>query len=544
MRHPHFYHHLANEINDHCSGMIITECFSQEKHCVILRCETQGGGAIAHIEWSMLPGEPMVYLKEGIQRANRNSADVFPDIIGRVIVSCTKHPTDRIVFLHMTGAMMVGHFFGGSNTSLFLLDDQQRLIDYLKRAPLHIDETYIPMLSEVKGLKENPKHSTLIQALSKAQYCGEIYAREIIARWNDDNTILHEDMLLDELKESACEGVQEMLDQVLEESLNSNTAYILRLTSGSVVLSSIHLHEEQEMIWSGQSWSEAIRRYRGLMIKDSRLTALKKEAEYLLRHRREILEKHIHHLSDRTTSQQRIEESQQIAQLLLSMPYPSLRVQEEQLTLTNGDLSFNIQLQKGKTYAEHAEYYFNKAKRSRERDEEKRSLLPVYKEQLHEIVHLQIALPEMTDSKKIVELIAKLKGRRRSNSEEKIPQSPYREFVLSSTFTLYVGRNAQNNDQLTGKFAKPNDLWLHARGVSGSHAILRGPKEIPKNILEEAAAITAYFSQSRKGSFVPVSYALKKYIRKPKGAGPGAVVMEREEVILVEPRLPKGSKES
>ncbi|MFZ9814843.1 MAG: fibronectin-binding domain-containing protein, partial [Candidatus Kapaibacteriota bacterium] len=81
-------------------------------------------------------------------------------------------------------------------------------------------------------------------------------------------------------------------------------------------------------------------------------------------------------------------------------------------------------------------------------------------------------------------------------------------------------------------------------GVSGSHAILRGPKDIPKKILEEAAGITAYYSQSRKGSFVPVAYALKKYIRKPKGAGPGSVLMEREEVILVEPKLPKGSIDS
>jgi predicted ribosome quality control (RQC) complex YloA/Tae2 family protein len=80
--------------------------------------------------------------------------------------------------------------------------------------------------------------------------------------------------------------------------------------------------------------------------------------------------------------------------------------------------------------------------------------------------------------------------------------------------------------------------------VSGSHAVLRGHQPIPAHILEKAAEITAYYSQSRKASFVPVCYALKKYVRKPKGAGPGAVVMEREEVIMVEPRLPKGTIDS
>lgn len=138
-----------------------------------------------------------------------------------------------------------------------------------------------------------------------------------------------------------------------------------------------------------------------------------------------------------------------------------------------------------------------------------------------------------------------------SNQKQMITQkepSPYREFVLEEGFTVFVGRNSANNDQLTMRFAKQNDLWLHVRGQSGSHCVLRSPTSssarVPKRILEQAASIAAYYSSARNGTWVPVVYTLRKYVRKPKGAAVGAVTLEREEVIMVKPGLPNGPQES
>jgi predicted ribosome quality control (RQC) complex YloA/Tae2 family protein len=91
------------------------------------------------------------------------------------------------------------------------------------------------------------------------------------------------------------------------------------------------------------------------------------------------------------------------------------------------------------------------------------------------------------------------------------------------------------------KFAKPNDLWLHARGSAGSHAVLKMEKEEkpPKYILQKAASITAYYSQAKNAKYVPVAYTFKKYVRKPKGANPGSVVLSKEDVIMAEPKLPE-----
>ena len=122
---------------------------------------------------------------------------------------------------------------------------------------------------------------------------------------------------------------------------------------------------------------------------------------------------------------------------------------------------------------------------------------------------------------------------------------PFRRFVLDGGYEVWVGRNARQNDALTFRHARKYDLWMHARGVGGSHTVLRLPSREArpgKPILESAAAIAAYFSKAQGSSLVPVMMAPRKYVRKPKGAAPGAVVVEREEVLLVEPGLPEGNQ--
>lgn len=127
------------------------------------------------------------------------------------------------------------------------------------------------------------------------------------------------------------------------------------------------------------------------------------------------------------------------------------------------------------------------------------------------------------------------------------PTLPYRTFELEEGYVLYVGKNSANNDQLTMRFAKQNDYWFHVRGQSGSHCVLRAPQskvgKIPKRILEQAAAIAAYYSSARNASWTPVVYTLRKYVRKPKGAAVGAVTLDREEVVMVKPALPIGQSE-
>ncbi len=113
---------------------------------------------------------------------------------------------------------------------------------------------------------------------------------------------------------------------------------------------------------------------------------------------------------------------------------------------------------------------------------------------------------------------------------------PFRSFQREG-FQIFVGRNARNNDELSFKFANKNDLWLHAKDVTGSHVIIRQRpgKDLPPTVLEFAAQLAAYYSKRKNDTLVPVQYTSRKYIRKRKGDPPGLVAVSREDVIMVEP---------
>jgi predicted ribosome quality control (RQC) complex YloA/Tae2 family protein len=106
-----------------------------------------------------------------------------------------------------------------------------------------------------------------------------------------------------------------------------------------------------------------------------------------------------------------------------------------------------------------------------------------------------------------------------------------------------AGRNARQNDWLTMKAARPDDWWLHAKAIPGSHVLLRAPAsrpaaEPPVEVLRRAAALAAYYSSARQGSRVPVDYTLRRHVWKPRGARPGFVLYRNERTIAVDPRGP------
>ena len=103
-----------------------------------------------------------------------------------------------------------------------------------------------------------------------------------------------------------------------------------------------------------------------------------------------------------------------------------------------------------------------------------------------------------------------------------------------------MGKGARQNDELTQRHTHKDDLWLHAKDVAGSHVVVKyqSGKPFPETVIEKAAQLAAWYSKRKNDSMCPVLYTPKKYVRKPKGSAPGAVVVEREKVILVTPGNP------
>jgi predicted ribosome quality control (RQC) complex YloA/Tae2 family protein len=122
--------------------------------------------------------------------------------------------------------------------------------------------------------------------------------------------------------------------------------------------------------------------------------------------------------------------------------------------------------------------------------------------------------------------------------KEKIP---FRRVSLDG-WDIYVGKNDKQNDELTVRFARPHDLWLHAAGHAGSHVVIRRPDRttaVPPDIVKKAASLAAWFSKAKHASYAEVHYVEARFVRKRRHAPPGEVVLERYKSIRVSPCQPE-----
>ena len=196
--------------------------------------------------------------------------------------------------------------------------------------------------------------------------------------------------------------------------------------------------------------------------------------------------------------------------------------------------SIKVNLKVNLNPQENAQYYYKKARNQKKEEQ----LLTNKIKQAAEKVELNeaklglvLAAQTMRDLKQFELPISKQKSKLENIEKFKVFQF--------KGYKIYVGKSAANNDELTVKFAHKNDLWLHAKGVSGSHVIIKHQNNgvFDKEAIVYAAQLAAYYSKSKGSEMVPVMYCLKKFVRKPKGAEPGKVFVEKEDIILVTPKI-------
>lgn len=123
-------------------------------------------------------------------------------------------------------------------------------------------------------------------------------------------------------------------------------------------------------------------------------------------------------------------------------------------------------------------------------------------------------------------------GRASKKSPER---KPFHTFRSDAGRPILVGRGGADNDALTTRHARPHDLWLHAKGITGAHVIVPLEKgaSCPPDLLVDAATLAAHFSDARGEAVCDVSYVERRHVRKPRKSAPGAVTFEREKVIAV-----------
>ena len=217
------------------------------------------------------------------------------------------------------------------------------------------------------------------------------------------------------------------------------------------------------------------------------------------------------------------------------------KIEVEDIYSDNAKIS--IKLKADLSPKKNADYYFDKARSEKISFDKNKMLLKLAETEFERLKGIK---EEITNSESIEQLNKSMKELKIKEKDQKPDKedlkSKFKHYLLEGKYHLFVGKDSQNNDLLTTKFAKQNDYWFHARGVSGSHAVLRvdNTKEtVPKNVLKAAASISAFHSKAKTAGLVPVSYTFKKYVVKKKGMAPGKVALLSEETLLVHPEIPK-----
>lgn len=136
-----------------------------------------------------------------------------------------------------------------------------------------------------------------------------------------------------------------------------------------------------------------------------------------------------------------------------------------------------------------------------------------------------------------VRALVPVRSRARSTAAKPGAGLPYRSWRSSGGLEIRVGKGAKQNDELTFHHSAPGDVWMHARHAAGAHVILRWSRagNPPRRDLAEAATLAALHSEARTSTSVPVDWTLRKYVRKPRGSGPGKVSLERARTLFVQP---------
>ena len=125
-----------------------------------------------------------------------------------------------------------------------------------------------------------------------------------------------------------------------------------------------------------------------------------------------------------------------------------------------------------------------------------------------------------------------------SGKKARVVSRPF-HYISSDGFDIYVGKNNYQNEDVTFHIAQGNDWWFHAKGIPGSHVVVKtGGKEVPDRVFEEAAALAAYYSKGRNSEKVEIDYVQKKQVKKVNGAAPGFVIYHTNYSMIASPGIP------
>ena len=532
----YFIRSLSNELSKQIIGYEIATIFSQNKDELLIGLiDNDNPETEFWIRATFTPELTTLSFPPSFARAKRNSIDLFDSLIGKKITSIRQFNNERAFGIEIgedenNNFTLLFKLFGNrSNIVLFNDEEVEAIFQHKLQADWEIiyEDLDRSLEQEKENFLENGIKKTfptfgkdVIKYLdnkventeNKENYWNE--TEKLITYFDEiENLDFYVFLKKDEVKLFIINP-----NEVFEDTDNKkNTIEILHKTDNAIEACNLF-------------YLEFSKRYYLLKEKNAALKAIEK------RHRqtKNYIDKTLKNI-EKVENKMRYEEFGHILMANLHAVEPRSKSVELFDFYTNEQIT--IPLKDNLTPQKNAELFYRKGKNQKleidnlyQNLDKKEEQLQLFESQLEEINNFE-SLKEMR--KFLKENKIKV-----TNLQENEPDElPFKVFEYQD-FQILVGKNSKNNDLLTQKYAYKEDLWLHARGVAGSHVVIkyRAGKPFPKSVIEKAASLAAYYSKRKTDSLCPVIVTPKKYVRKPKGAALGAVVVEREDVVMVEPK--------
>lgn len=527
-------------------GCVVADAFSQQ------RGEWTLALATPDTEWMLRVStqRPMLFIfrTEGYSKARRNVATLFEQAFDRRVITVRVAERDRMLFLDLDDGSFFQIVLFGARANVFWVDTNGMIGEAFQDSGRYEGEPPpeprpAPVVATFADFEARwrTNRKTTEQALASAF---PLFDRTLAAE------VLHRAALPNQPPGDCTEAQRHTLFEAalaLQDELAHPTPRIYwqgRFAATLALTRLQHLTDLEEEAF--ETVDQAVQVFVRRTLGQRRFRAAYDPLEKALAKAHDDAVRRTERMLEELSKESRADKYEHWGHLLMAS-VAAVPPHADDVTLPDlfaDNAPITIPLDPQRSAVENAERYYDKARRTRQAREHAEGRILTAEQQAQKAKALLDELRGI-DHYKDLEAFIKAKGDALAPfiSEQAGGRArlPFRRFSLDGGYEVWVGKNAKQNDALTFHHAQKYDLWMHARGVAGSHTVLRLPHrqaQPDRRILSRAAAIAAYYSKAQGSALVPVMVTPRKYVRKPKGAPPGAVVVEREEVLMVAPGLP------
>ena len=513
----YFLRQLTEQLRPLLAGMEVVTCFSQNKDELIIGLAT--AEKELYVRALLTSHFSSLSFPADFKRARANSVNLFKELQGAVIEDVVQHLNERSFHLRLSNDFILLFKLFGNRSNIVLFQGEDPLQVFHKKFSADMELNPLQM---DRPIRQN------FNAFAAAE--GNI--RKVYPTFGDIPALYLENQ---GYATASLGDRWEMVQAMLDELENPKAYYLVKL-EGKTRLSLLEVGEVRQLY---PDPIEALNAYTRLYLTETGFEQQYAQLQQQLLKKQHITQAVLEQTESRLQDMRHNRSYSQTADILMAnLTNIPARSTEVELYDFYTDQIRTFKLKNNETPQKQAERLYRKAKNQHV---EVRQLEEKMGRKLEEAIVLEDALQALAQVKTYKELKLYLKTYPHLTASKQHAQQeiPFRLFETEG-FKILVGKSSQSNDQLTQRHTYKEDMWLHAKDVSGSHVVIKhqAGKTIPSTVLEKAAQLAAYYSKRKSDSLCPVIYTPKKWVRKPKGAPAGAVVVEREKVLLVKPENP------